>query len=333
MLSTKKKVFIRAFLVIYCLSFLLQQVFYFPSWWVNAEETISNTNIIAIFVDSKLNDWNIKWYASKYIQSRMYDTQALVFPINKDSFKSYDIYKILQNLYMEGEKEWTSRLVWTILVWDLPLPVVKNWWYVFPSVYPYVDLKNPKYPYNKSTWYFETSEDNNWQAEIWHWIINFGDDTQKYENYFHKLKDFSEKPEDFTNDKFWYEDFISLKKYYNSDNLKYYINNFLFFEDIAYHRYTQLIYEIFDADFKNLLYDSSHDYSSDISALKAENDEEMSGADSEFDSLKEISNEYFSKASTFAAQYMNMSTTWTSNYYTQIPTLTLSTIHEWYLKT
>lgn len=331
MLRAKKKIFIRAFLVVYCLSFLLQEIFYLPWWWVSAEEPITNTNIIAIFVDSRFNDGNINRYASKYIQSKMYDTQALVFPINKDNFRSYDIYKVLQNLYLEWEKTWSSRLIWTILVWDIPLPVVKNWWYVFPSIYPYVDFKEPKYPYNKQSWYFETSEDNNWLPEIWHWIINFGDDKTKYENYFHKLKDFSEKTNEFTTSDFWYEDFINLNSYYNSDNLKYYINNFLFFEDIIYHRYTQLLFEIFDADYKNNLYEKSNNYASLINDLKKENDKKMENADYEFDSVSEISNEYFTKASNFANQYMT--TTSSSVKSTQIPTLTLPTILEWYLKT
>lgn len=68
---------------------------------VKAEEPIKNTNIVAIFVDSKLNDGNVRWYATQYVQQKMADTKALVFPINKNNFKSKDIVKILENLYLE----------------------------------------------------------------------------------------------------------------------------------------------------------------------------------------------------------------------------------------
>ncbi|MFZ5341209.1 MAG: hypothetical protein ACOZBL_01190 [Patescibacteria group bacterium] len=43
----------------------------------------------------------LEWYTKNYIQSKLTNTKALVFPIDKNNFKAHDIYKILENLYLQ----------------------------------------------------------------------------------------------------------------------------------------------------------------------------------------------------------------------------------------
>jgi len=47
----------------------------------------------------------------------------------------------------------------------------------------------------------------------------------------------------------WYDDFIFLKKNFLTDNLSYYVNNFIFAEDNSYHRYTNLFSDMLKSNY------------------------------------------------------------------------------------
>lgn len=165
--------------------------------------------------------------------------------MNKDNFRAFDLWKVLENLYQEGEKDKKSSLIGTIIIGDLPLPVIKENNYVYPSIYPYTDIEKPSYVYDEASTYFIPHENGDHKAEIWQSNINFGDDDAQYNKFFGKLKGYDNNPNGYTSTKIWYDDFIGLKKYFSDQFMSGYVNNFLFHEDITYHRFNNLILDYF----------------------------------------------------------------------------------------
>lgn len=292
---------------IYALSVILQTLFYIDFWPIaKAETQVSQTNLVAVFVDSQLQNNisdEIRWYAQTYLQSKQQNTKALVFPISKDWFKAQDIQAILENLYFEGQKWASSRLDWVILVWDIPLPVVKKWQYIFPTVYPYVDFEDKKYIYDKYTQFFEAQESANPKVEIWHSLIK-ANDVNGYKDYFNRLKTYASNPLNFVAKKIFYEDFVLLRKNYNPLQLPYYAQKFLFLEDLAYKRYNQVWIDILNGNYKSQLTDQISGFSQNMDSYQSENEELKKTLTSEFaDTYGNISDEYFSKIQGFADQF------------------------------
>jgi len=64
-----------------------------------------NTHLVAIIVDRTLYNGTAKTsidrYATQYIQSKISNSHAIVFPIDKATITAPDIAKMLTNLYHE----------------------------------------------------------------------------------------------------------------------------------------------------------------------------------------------------------------------------------------
>lgn len=98
------------------------------------------------------------------------------------------MWKVLENLYLEGIKEKKSLLIGTIIIGDLPLPVIRENEYVYPSIYPYTDLEKATYAYSETEKYFVPQENGDHKAEIWQSVINFSSGDAEYTKFFAKLK-------------------------------------------------------------------------------------------------------------------------------------------------
>ncbi|MFA5747781.1 MAG: hypothetical protein WC872_01575, partial [Candidatus Absconditabacterales bacterium] len=244
--QSKKNFGIRIFLIIYGVSYILNSVFFVDRKKVVAENTTTSTNLVAILIDKDLYEnikSNIQSYATDYIQQKISNSKAIVLPINTKTFKAPDITKMLENMYFDGLKNETSKLVGTILIGDIPLPVVHQNGFIYPSIYPYVDFEDQEFIYNANTKFFEYNDNPNGQAEIWHSMINFNT-TKKYTDFFKKLNNYNNDPQSFISPKMRYDDFVGLKKFFMQENINYYVNNFIFSEDIGYHRYNDLLLSI-----------------------------------------------------------------------------------------
>lgn len=229
------------------------------------ENQTDHTNIIAILVDNQIypsikND--VQWYATKYIQwstnntnNAISNSKAIVFPINTSTFSAKNIVQMLENMYFDGIKDKSSNLAWVILIWDIPLPVVNQNWYIFPTIYPYVDFEEQKFIWDDESKYFIYNNNPKWQAEIWHWIINFGNDTNEYSKYFSKLSWYRNDPTNFVDKAIRYDDFIWNNEHFNDANLNFYQNNFIFSEDIGYHRYSNLMLKVLQWERNNEIAD------------------------------------------------------------------------------
>ena len=257
MRNKTKKIIISIVLGVYLLTNLLQSALYrwnavYAAW--TSEDMLDYTNIVAIIVNDDIYDsirGNIERYAKTYIQwagnnkyTSISNSKALVFPINVDNFSAKDITQLLENIYFDWISWVPSKLVWVILIWDIPLPVVNQDWYIFPTIYPYVDFEEQKFIWDENSKYFIYNDNPNWQAEIWHGMINFDDNISDYVDYFSKLSWYVANPSNYIWKAIWYEDFIWNNKYFNDDSLNFYLNNFIFAEDLWYHRYSDLMIKV-----------------------------------------------------------------------------------------
>lgn len=246
-MSLKTKTIVGILLGVYFFSHSFTQwIFGFGAPVYAADEI--QEQIIAVFVDKAIYDRHsedINRYAQSYLQSRSSATKALLMPIDKDHFQAQDIRKMLENLYQEGIKEKKSALVGTILIGEIPLPVINENTYIYPSIYPYTDLEKPTYLHDENSTYFVPQEKGDHKADIWQSVINFEQRDGEYSKFFGKLRTYQKDPTGYASTKIWYDDFIGLKKYFADQFLSGYINNFLFHEDITYHRFTNLILDYF----------------------------------------------------------------------------------------
>ncbi len=80
-----------------------------------------------------------------------------------------------EKLYYEwdGEKG-TSNLVGTVLIWNIPIPIVEKDGIIFSSLFPYVDFDDKAFIYNPKTTQYEYAVSNNGTeaVDIWHGVIN-----------------------------------------------------------------------------------------------------------------------------------------------------------------
>lgn len=304
--TLKKRIAISLFLFFYCISFLLNIFYYMPFDETQAYDPKDSSNIVAIVVDSDVYEHNeneISWYAQEYVQQRIWNSKALVLPINVDNFHAKDVMNMLENLYFEWEKDTPSELLWTVLIWDVPLPVVNKEWFVYPSIYPYTNFENKKFIYDDVSWFFEYTWTSNYESDIWHGMINF-DENDSYSEFFNKLSEYASNPDDFVDRKMWYEDFIHMKEVFNEQSLVNYINNFIFLEDIIYNRYTPALFSIFEQQQKWDLEDKIDDSWEGLDWAREDAMSMLDWATWDFDEFASVSQSYFDQIEWFQDNFM-----------------------------
>jgi len=99
-----KKLIVRIFIALYGLSYLLQNSIFVDRKKVYAATTSGTVNIVAVFVDSKIYPDianNLKRYTISYIQQKIGNSKAVVFPIDTATMKAHEISQMLENMYFE----------------------------------------------------------------------------------------------------------------------------------------------------------------------------------------------------------------------------------------
>jgi hypothetical protein len=208
-----------------------------------------NINIITLLVDKNLYKGDVKdsidRYATQYIQKKISNSKAIIFPINTEKIKARDIVKMLENIYYDGLQKEPSTLKGVILIGDtLPLPIVNDNGAQFPTILPYTDFDNPKYYRDPQSQFFVPNNIPKAQAEIRQSIINIWPKPEDYIKFFHKLQTYYKQPKNYVSDKIWYDDFIDQKQSFNNIYINNYINKFAFAEDLAYHRYNPILVDL-----------------------------------------------------------------------------------------
>ena len=300
---------------------------------VQAENVITKDNLVLVLVDSNIYKSNIiksdiSWYA-QYIQTVNKNTKALVFPINVKKITSYDILKVIQNLYFNGEKTKRSFLKTIVLIWNIPLPVVDKNWFIYPTIYPYVDIVKPTFKYDGNSKYFKFT----WKVsnvELSHWIIKFNK-ISDYNKYFQKLKKYFNNPSDFVNKEFYMDNFVSQSKSFNNWMLRFYLNKLIFWENLISKKISPLLLKFFTNQNKDELKDNLNLKSS--GANKFQTFKPVNGKVAkllwfnwpQIKKFSTISNEYNSRTSTFMNKFKNIAKQAISNKTptSQTPTLML----------
>ena len=160
-------------------------------------------NLVSIIVDEDTYD-AVKGKLTRYsrdIQAKLENTQVVILP-TPSTASVLDIASLNESLYLEGYKrvkdvDFESRLIGTVLVGKIPVPVVFDEENSGRSILPYVDFIEKSYIFNHTSGRYEKSPkaDTNLEPEIWHGVISpntgdFDSDIEAIEAYFDKNHDF-----------------------------------------------------------------------------------------------------------------------------------------------
>lgn len=171
-------------------AFLCLVLIVFPSWSVSAQGLFQNvsffssekipeipastrTQLVSILVEeSLLEDTELVEKIERYARDvqKAINGKTILIPIPKD-FSPYEIFEGNSTLYFSGkEGDRLSQLVGTVLVGDVPLPVVDKNGSYHPTVFPYTDFERPNYSWDfeKERFVFVEGDED---PEIWHGII------------------------------------------------------------------------------------------------------------------------------------------------------------------
>ncbi len=134
-------------------------------------------DIVSIFVDNDTYATlrpKIKRY-SEDVQGYLGDTRVSLFVV--DSWiNPAQIATKNEKLYYEWDGgDGISRLVGTILIWNISIPMVSDEGSIFPSLYPYVDFVDKAFVYDDKSALYKAPADplrKAIEAEIWHGVIS-----------------------------------------------------------------------------------------------------------------------------------------------------------------
>ncbi len=162
-----------------------------------------NYNVVSIFVQEEIYSWvrsSVDRYA-RNIQWVLENTKTMIIPISGDTHP-FNIASLNEKLYFEwynwlGGLTGNSKLVGSIFIWDIALPVVENRGSYEKTVFPYVDFDQKLYIFDETKKIFQLNKNviSTPKAEIWHGFIspntgNRTQDIQEINEYFSKNNDF-----------------------------------------------------------------------------------------------------------------------------------------------
>ncbi len=171
-------------------SFLLFIFFFGQIFWLSFFSLFSNFvyaentefhDLVSIIVKEKIYDRlenEIKRYAED-IQKYLDNTKVIILPITSGT-SAFSIASMNEKLFYEGYKwlksrvSFESKLIGTVIIWDIELPIVEDNWKTTKSIVPFTDFEDKRFIYNTKTKLFEKNNENiDWlKAEIFHWIIS-----------------------------------------------------------------------------------------------------------------------------------------------------------------
>lgn len=244
-------------------SLLFLQTFEVPVLNSTRAEAKMNADIVSFIVDDSLYGGAVKSRVLQYakdVQAYLPNTRVVIFPVQKTA-NPFSIASINEKLFYEGDGEGLSRLVGTILIGEVPLPVVHKEQKAFMSVYPYVDFDNKSFVYDQAekTYKYTTKTLSDEKPEIWHSVIrpNTGDESKNKNElviFFNKTHDFYAKqglfsPENTPQEpRVFYMDTFHDQEASSPDIWKSYNMYLENIEDISYRRFNKyLAKKLYDA--------------------------------------------------------------------------------------
>lgn len=231
--------------------------------------------VVSIFVQEEIYNQvesEVKRYASD-IQWVLADTRTMIIPVSSQEHP-YNIASLIEKLYFEwytwiAGLRWESKLIGSVFVWDIPLPIVENQWSFEKTVFPYTDFENKLYVFQSDKKRYQLNPDfiGEPKVEIWHGFIspNTGDmwaDITQIQQYFDKNHDFYTGAGNYQNTQdvmngvkdqdvsSTYEPFVlyydQVREFQalNYVNYKAYEQYWVYKEDIAYDRYSKQLADV-----------------------------------------------------------------------------------------
>jgi hypothetical protein len=170
----------------------------------SALESQDHEDIVSLLVEEELfrkMSSDIDAYARR-IQAKLPHTRTTILTFAKDAHP-YLIASANERLYFSGLPEHgkkTQKLVGTILIWHVPLPVVHKNSTDFLSLFPYTDFDEPHFFWNWETSRYEylNQKQEDSRPDIWHSVIdpntgNVDTDVQKIRDFFTRVYEYDDK--------------------------------------------------------------------------------------------------------------------------------------------
>lgn len=171
---------------------------------VSALESSDHEDIVSLLVEEEIfrkMSADIDTYARR-IQNKLPHTRTVILTYARDAHP-YLIASANERLYFSGIPEHgtkTQKLVGTILIGHVPLPVVHKGNQDFLSLYPYTDFDEPHFFWNWKTSQYEylDQKKDDPRPDIWHSVIdpntgNFETDVTKIRDFFARVYEFDDK--------------------------------------------------------------------------------------------------------------------------------------------
>lgn len=212
-------------------------------------------NLVSVLVNEDIYSWTkakVKRYA-KDIQDELWNTKVVIIPVPSDAVP-FEIASLNEKLYFEWyDNLFQSKLVWTVLIWDLPIPSVYEWKDSSSTILPYTDFEDKWYVYSYNTKNYQKNQSAIWKIkpEIWHWIISpntwdINEDVLKINDYFDKnhrfyTKDWFYSDLEMDSNEPYVFYFDSVREYNSLSYINYkayqiYLENI---EDLSYNRFSR----------------------------------------------------------------------------------------------
>lgn len=162
-----------------------------------------NYHVVSLFVQEEIYSW-IKASVDRYarnIQWTLENTKTMIIPIPGDTHP-FNITSLNEKLYFEWYEgldglKGNSKLIGSIFIWDIALPVVENKGSYEKTVFPYVDFEEKLYIFHETDRVYKLNPNaiKTPKAEIWHGFIspntgNLEKDIEEINGYFAKNNDF-----------------------------------------------------------------------------------------------------------------------------------------------
>lgn len=146
----------------------------FGLWESSSVPEVQRDKLVSFLVEeSLLGDLDLEYKIKKYAANvqEAINGEVVLIPIPPDA-SPLDIFEGNAQLYFSGvNADGRSQLVGTILIGDIPIPVVEKNGNLWPTIFPYVDFEDPVYEwdYEKARFTFKGGASH--QPEIWHGVL------------------------------------------------------------------------------------------------------------------------------------------------------------------
>lgn len=255
---------------------LFGQTVHIPLLEITKAAAAEFPNLVAILVPESEFSGSLKSALKRYgddVQANLDGSRAAIVTIPDDATPD-KIAAVLERLYYHGDGEGNSRLVGTLLVGNLPFPVVHRGNKTFLSVFPYVDFVDKSFVYKPEKAYYEYSDvpAGSDTPEIWHGVVrsNSGDaatDTDRMVAFFDKTHEYYAKSGRFDPSKFLPEPYVFYYDAYHDQlasrpaEWKAYQMMLAYAEELAYNRFNKhlakTVYEAYQGYMGNDVPDAS----------------------------------------------------------------------------